>query len=134
MTSKAAGKKTGKTTSKTTGRQAILDYAQASYATVPDYPWGQDAGAAVLRHATTRKWYCLVLTVKPQKIGLQGEGTIDIMNIKCRPEWIGALRQSKGFLPAYHMNKEHWLTVLLDGTVPDEHLTQLLDDSFALTA
>jgi predicted DNA-binding protein (MmcQ/YjbR family) len=116
-----------------TSKASILAYAKTNYDTNPDYPWGQDAGYAVLRHVKSKKWFCLVMTVKRQKIGLDGEGLIDVMNIKCRTEWIGALRQSKGFLPAYHMNKEHWLTVLLDGTVQQEHLCQLIDDSYALT-
>jgi predicted DNA-binding protein (MmcQ/YjbR family) len=38
-----------------------------------------------------------------------------------------------GFLPAYHMNKEHWLTVLLDNTVPEKEIYELIDDSYELT-
>jgi predicted DNA-binding protein (MmcQ/YjbR family) len=116
-----------------TKKREMLAYIKKSYQTSPDYPWGKDSGYAVLRHAHNKKWFCLVMTVKKSRIGLAGDDLIEIMNIKCRPEWIGSLRQSAGFLPAYHMNKEHWLTVLLDGTVPDEELHHLIDDSFALT-
>ncbi len=46
---------------------------------------------------------------------------------------IGSLRLSKGFLPAYHMNKEHWITILLDGSVEREKIKQLIDLSYELT-
>lgn len=116
-----------------TKKSDVLKYVKKTYATSPDYPWAKSSGYAVLRHGNSKKWYGLVMTVQRQKIGLDGEGHIDIMNVKCRPEWVGALRQSRGFLPAYHMNKEHWLTVVLDGSVPDEEVYHLIDESFALT-
>lgn len=46
---------------------------------------------------------------------------------------IGGLRKEEGILPAYHMNKEHWITVLLDGTVEKEEICNLIDISFELT-
>ena len=47
---------------------------------------------------------------------------------------IGSMRMNTGVLPAYHMNKNHWLTVLLDGTADDETVKALVDMSYALTA
>lgn len=38
-----------------------------------------------------------------------------------------------GILPAYHMNKEHWITILLDGTVSKEKICELIDISYELT-
>lgn len=60
---------------------------------------------------------------------------------KTTPEYLWArcpsyavLRQSPGFLPGYHMNKTNWLSILLDGTVSDEQILDLLDLSFQMTA
>jgi predicted DNA-binding protein (MmcQ/YjbR family) len=55
------------------------------------------------------------------------------MNIKARPELIGSLRQLPGVYPAYHMNKEHWLSITLENGLPDSEILALLDDSFSLT-
>ena len=44
------------------------------------------------------------------------------------------LIQQEGILPAYHMNKQHWITVLLDGTVPQDKVFDLIDMSFVATA
>ena len=46
---------------------------------------------------------------------------------------IGSLRLEQGFFPAYHMNKDKWISVALDGSVDDEQLMFLLDMSFELT-
>ena len=46
---------------------------------------------------------------------------------------VGMLRQDPNFLPAYHMNKEHWLTIVLDNGVATDELLKLLDWSFDLT-
>ena len=46
---------------------------------------------------------------------------------------IGSLRKEKGILPAYHMNKEHWITVLLDGSVEKQKIYDLIEISYDLT-
>lgn len=114
-------------------RSKVLKYVRDKYQTQPDYPWRHHPNYAVLRHAGHRKWYGVVMKVAKSSLGLPGEGQIEVMNLKCRPELIGALRLTPGYLPAYHMNKEHWLTVVLDGTVPEEEIFDLVDLSFTLT-
>jgi len=114
-------------------RSNVLKYVKNKYRTEPDYPWRSHPSYAVLRHANNKKWYGVVMSVARNSLGLPGKGQIDVMNLKCRPELIGALRLTPGFLPAYHMNKEHWLTVVLDGSVPENEIFDLIDLSFYLT-
>lgn len=71
--------------------------------------------------------------VPKNKLGLEGTQPVEVVNVKCDPLIIGSLRQSPGFLPAYHMNKEQWLTVLLDGTVSEKKILELIDWSYDLT-
>ena len=54
--------------------------------------------------------------------------------MKSDPILIGSLRREFGIFPAYHMNKANWITVTLDGSVPDETIKMLLDMSFDATA
>lgn len=67
------------------------------------------------------------------KLGLQGEGILEIVNLKCDPVLVGSLRSEPGFFPAYHMNKENWISVALDGSVPDSKIKMLLDLSYDAT-
>ena len=113
-------------------RQEVFDYCRRHYGTEPDYPW-QDLNA-VLRHKENNKWYAVILEVGRDKLGLPGDGAVDVMNVKCDPILSGPLRGQPGYFPAYHMNKERWLSILLDGPQPDEEIKGLIDLSFRATA
>jgi len=55
------------------------------------------------------------------------------VSVKCDPELGERLRASySSIVPGYHLNKRHWLTIALDGTVPDETVRQLIEDSYDL--
>ena len=73
------------------------------------------------------------MNVKNKNLGLQGEEYIDILNIKCEPIMIGSLLNNKGYLPAYHMNKSTWITVLLDGSEHKDEIFNLIDLSYEMT-
>ena len=74
------------------------------------------------------------MDVPRNKLGLSGEGMMDVVNLKCDPILTGTLRTEPGFFPAYHMNKENWITAALDGSVPEDQLKILLDMSYHATA
>ena len=112
-------------------RQDVLTFASEQYSTEPEFLWISYPSYAVLRHRNG-KWYGVVMDVPREKLGLSGQGCVDVLNVKCEPELIGAFRQRDGFLPTYHMNRSHWLTVLLDGTVDRETIVSLLDMSYDL--
>ncbi|MCM1188128.1 MAG: MmcQ/YjbR family DNA-binding protein [bacterium] len=113
-------------------KEAVLAWAGERYETEADYPWKDEN--AVLRHRKSKKWYGVILTVRRDRLGLPGEGNVDVLNVKCDPELIGSLRTRKGFFPAYHMNKEKWISILLDGSVEAEEIENLIDLSYELTA
>ncbi len=115
-------------------RQAIFDYAKKKYGTEPEYLWMSYPSYAVLRHQDNQKWYGIAMNVPRNKLGLPGTETLDILDVKCEPLMIDLLRQSPGFLPGYHMNKSNWVSILLDGTVADDTILDLLDMSVQNTA
>ena len=120
-------------------KKDILSYVKKEYGTAPEHLWKSAPEYEVLRHEQQpgekkAKWYGLIMNVKRNTLGLQGEDEIDILNVKCNPEMMGLLQMSKGYLPAYHMNKANWITVLLDGTVPLDNIKQLIDESYYMTA
>lgn len=57
---------------------------------------------------------------------------IDVVNLKADPGFIAFMAGQEGILPAYHMNKNHWITVLLDGSVSLEDLKLYIDKSYQL--
>lgn len=110
----------------------ILNYAEEYLSAKPEYLW-KNSDNAVFRHSSG-KWFAVLITVKREKLGLSGEGNVEIIDLKCDSVMIGSLLCNKGYYPAYHMNKEYWVTVLLDGTVSSKEIIPLLTLSFNLTA
>ncbi len=98
-----------------------------------DYPWMKYPGNEVFRHSNNRKWFALIMDVPREKLGLSGTESLDVVNLKCDPILIGSLRREPGIFSAYHMSKANWVTVALDGSVPDETIKMLLDMSFEAT-
>lgn len=114
-------------------REKVIEYIRSIYSVEPDYPFGSLPDCPVFRHSATRKWFGLIMEVKRSRLGLQGDDTVAILDIKCPPMLAGSLRTQEGILPAYHMNKNSWITVLLDGSVPEETVFPLIDMSYELT-
>ena len=111
-------------------KETLFDHIAEYYGVSLDYPWAAYSEYAVFRHQKNRKWFALFMPVSAEKLGRSG-GVLPIVNVKVRVENVGALRQMQGVLPA-HMNKENWVSVVLD-EVDDKTVFELLADSFALT-
>lgn len=112
-------------------RQKVFAWAKKKYRIEPDYPWNDDNG--VLRHPDNKKWFAVVLTVRRDKLGLSGDNQVDVINVKSDPDLIGSLRTREGFHPAYHMNKDKWLSIRLDNTVPEDEIKNLINLSYQMT-
>ncbi|MGI5855920.1 MAG: MmcQ/YjbR family DNA-binding protein [Candidatus Merdivicinus sp.] len=88
-----------------------------------DYPFGEEW--TVMRHRENQKSFALLY---------QREGRL-WANLKCEPMEADFLRNAfSGVRPAYHMNKTHWNSVALDGSVPEEEVRRMILHSFELTA
>ena len=113
-------------------KQQFLEYCLHTYGTSPDYPFDEDFETAVLRHADNRKWYAIVMRVSRRKFGFESDEVIDVVNLKLPIEMHGSFGASDGVHPAYHMNKLHWISVLLPDALEDA-IAFLTNASFKAT-
>lgn len=118
----------------TPAAEEILRFCREQYGVQHEFPWFPD-DSAVLRHTDNRKWFALIMKVAENKFDKSSDSdtAVQIMNLKCDPVMIGALRRETGFYPAYHMSKEHWITVRLDGSVDCKRIKELVVLSYNLT-
>ena len=100
-------------------RQAFLDYCLDTYGTAADYPFDEDFETAVLRHTGSRKWYALVMRISRRKVGIDSDEMVDVVNLKLPLEMFGSFDAADGVYPAYHMNKLHWISVVLNDAADD---------------
>lgn len=113
------------------GAQGLIRWVRERFSVEPEYPW--DDENFIFRHADNRKWFAVAMCVPYRKLGIDREGEAEIVDVKCGPLLMGSYRGRPGVLPGWHMNKEHWLTVLLDGTAEEDLLRELLEISWELT-
>ena len=113
-------------------KQQILEYCLSTYNISPDYPFDDLFETAVLRHTDNKKWYALVMRVSRRKFGIDSDEVIDVVNLKLPTEMFGSFGAADGVYPAYHMNKLHWISVLLPDA-PDDVVKFLVNVSFEAT-
>ncbi|SBS27050.1 hypothetical protein MAQ5080_00714 [Marinomonas aquimarina] len=101
------------------GKQELIDYIAAKPEAVAEYPFGPDA----LVYKVCGKMFALVSEVKG----------MTRVNLKCDPDHALELRSIfSAVQPGYHMNKKHWNSVYLDGSLPFGELSRMVDHSYAL--
>lgn len=115
-------------------RKYIFDYVNKKYSSEPEYLWLKYPGYAVLRNKDNSKWYAVIMNVERNRLKVGGTDMVDVLDVKCDKALIGSLLGRKGYIPAYHMNKSNWISVLLDGSVSKKDITYLIDLSYELTA
>jgi predicted DNA-binding protein (MmcQ/YjbR family) len=115
-------------------RQGIIEFCLTFPATYEDYPFDvvvDENAATVMRHRGNRKSFALIIR----------HGGELYLNLKCNPFDGDFLRQAfKSIIPGYHMNKNHWISIVLDSDkakrcvcdVPDELIKQLVGQSYDL--
>ena len=114
-------------------KERILQYAQVHLGAEPEHLWAKFPRYAVLRHSENAKWFAVFLEFTGTRLGLERPESVDILDVKCGPLLAGSLLGVPGILPAYHMNKSNWVTLLLDGSLPEEEIIRLLELSYDLT-
>ena len=113
-------------------KQEFFELCLSFYLTSPDYPFDEDFETAVFRHTDNRKWYAIVMRVSRRKFGLESDEVTDVVNLKLPKEMFGSFGAADGVYPAYHMNKLHWISVLLPDA-PEDVVKFLVNASFEAT-
>jgi len=112
----------------------ITTFLEEHYEVKPEFLWERYPNYAVFRIPENGKWFAAIMSVDRGKLGLPGQGSVEIIDLKDRPERIAQHLEDPRFLKGYHMNKRHWYTVCLDGQIPDAELQSLIHASYTLTA
>lgn len=115
-------------------RKELIEYIQQNYNAASEYLWAKYPNYAIFRHKSNSKWFATIMDVPENKLFDSGSiNKIDIINLKVRPNLVGSLRLKKGVYPAYHMNKEYWISIQLNSEFDDGELKSLIFESYELT-
>jgi predicted DNA-binding protein (MmcQ/YjbR family) len=107
-------------------RQMLIDYCLTFPLSYEDYPFdvvADENATTVIRHKSNKKSFALIMRHRGELY----------LNLKCEPFEADFLRQTfDGVIPGYHMNKEHWNTIIIGSDVPDEEIYRQIEHSYDL--
>lgn len=110
----------------------IICYVREKYGDELEFLWEKFPDNAIWRRKDNEKWYGVLLTVKASKLGLDDDKLIEILDLRIKTEDIETTVDNKRFFMGYHMNKKHWYTLLLDGSIPSEEICRRIDESYLM--
>ena len=113
----------------------IVKHIKTEYSTEPEFLWpDRYPGYAIFRHGDNKKWFALVATISSKSLGLEDDQEIDVINLKFdKNQTYDFAETNDHIFPAYHMNKNNWITILLDGSLSDELISELIKKSYLLS-
>ncbi|MDE5615617.1 MAG: MmcQ/YjbR family DNA-binding protein [Alphaproteobacteria bacterium] len=111
----------------------LVEYVHEKYARQPEHLWARSPDNAIWRRGDNEKWFGAILTVKRNKI-IPGddERFVEILDVRCVPDITEFIVDGNMIFPGWHMNKRHWITVILDGRMSLRKIKALVDNSFDL--
>jgi len=112
--------------------QSVIQYVREKYQDELEFLWPKFPENAILRRQDTAKWYAAILVVTPEKIGLSGQEKIEILALRMETVDLKTVIDHKQYFPGYHMNKNHWVTICLDGSLDFEEIMTRIDQSYTL--
>lgn len=110
----------------------IMKYIESKYNDKPEYLWEKFPNNAIYRRKETKKWYAAILTVKKDRFGFETNDEVEVIDLHAPKEEVPKLIKEPNIYPGYHMNKKHWITVILDGSLDCEVIFTLIDKSYEL--
>lgn len=114
-------------------KKDYISWIKNQFGAEPDFPWPDTPDYCVFR-CQNEKWFALVMRIKYKQLGLSGDENVWVVNIKADQAEIPNLIDHKSIFPAWHMNKKHWITVLLTAVTDFEKLCELTLKSYELVS
>ena len=108
----------------------IKELIKQKYGEEPDFPFKKLSDYGVFRYPDNQKWYALIMNIPFNKMfSGDSEEIIEIMNVKIKPQDRNTLLNTPGIFDCYHMNRNSWVSILLNETLSDERIMELVDVS-----
>lgn len=110
----------------------LIQYVREKYGDELEFLWKKFSDNAIWRRKDTNKWYAVLLIVSKRKLGIDSDETVEILDLRIKPENLDDLLDNKKYFAGYHMNKKHWYTICLDDSVSFEEICERVAISYTL--
>ncbi len=109
----------------------VIEYIVSTFSDKAEFLFEHD-NTAVFRKGVKKKWYAVVMRISKRKLGIDSDDLIEVLNVKLNPNEIALLVDRVSYFPAYHMNKKHWCTIVLDETLELDEICFRIEQSYNL--
>ena len=89
-----------------------------------------DNSTGVFRNKDNLKWFGIIMNINSSKLDSKLNKDVEVINIKINKDDLDSLLKVNGIYKAYHMNKKSWISIVLDGSLDDSYIMNLIDYSF----
>ncbi len=110
----------------------IINYIKEKYNSDLEFLWDKFKGNAIARRKDNKKWYLIILTVSKEKLGIKSKEKAEIIDIRAKADKLPLLIQKNNIYPGYHMNKKHWISIILDNSMTINEICKRIDESYIL--
>ncbi len=110
----------------------IIEYVNKTYDDQLEFLWKKFPQNAIWRRSDTNKWYGLLSVIPKTKLGLDSDEIVTVIDVRGDTNEINNLVDGVKYFPGYHMNKSHWYTMILDGSVNNDEIMDRLHSSYEI--
>lgn len=111
----------------------IASLIKENYGDIPEFLWEKFPGYGVFRNSCNRKWYAAIMNINRNKIDSSEDDEVEIIDVKVDEDKISDILNKKGIYKGYHMNKDNWVSIILDDTLSDEEIMYYIEKSHEYT-
>ncbi len=114
--------------------QRVIEYIRKKYGDEPQYLWERFPTNAIFRRTDNQKWYAALLLIPKSKLNFASDDKVEIIDLRMSAELSPPIIDGEKYFGGYHMNKKHWFTMCLDGSVPIREIYRRIDASYAIAS
>ena len=110
----------------------ITKLINEKYEVSPEFLWDKFPGYGVFRNTRSNKWFGIIMNIDISKIISDKSGEIEVLNVKLDDD-IQNYLCVEGIYPSYHLSKKSWISIILDDTLSDKEIIDLIDISYNIS-
>ena len=109
----------------------VINYVNKKYSDELEFLW-KNSESAICRRKDNQKWYAVFQKVSKSKLGEFKDDFVEIIDLREVPQIIDKIVDNDRIFRGFHMNKNHWITICLDGSVSKNQIYEKIDKSYVL--
>lgn len=102
------------------------------YSCEPEFLWKSSPSSSIFRREDTRKWFGVLMVIPLNKLGLKSKEEAEVLDLRFPADQIENALDHRKIFPGWHMNKKHWISIVLDGSLSTEEILELVQQSYEL--